>query len=163
MLKLTKHGMLSPFGNSSMHKRKYPDEAIAKMKELKNLGKTFEEIGKVFGVSRGTIYSTLRRHSQLDVGNSSVPEDYVTIGRYMEEYGETYSGVYWHISKGSLPSVKIRNKIYVPLNTKIKRRGISEEQIDKILAADDSLSLREIGRRVGCHYLTVKAYKELLC
>ena len=164
MLKKTKYGMLSPFGNSSKHKKKYSDTEVTNMKKLKALGKTYAEIGKLFNVSRSAIYRAIQRHNPI-IDNTNIPLDYVPISEYMEEYNETYTTVYWHVRNNNLDSIKVNNKIYVPIEAKIKRKTISEEKIDKIihLCNTTSWSLRAIGKEVGCSYQTVKAYRDLLC
>ena len=153
--------MLSHFGGSSKHKRKWTDNQIKNMKDRVLSGESYRSIAKDYNTSGASIHSALSRHNPV-VKEEYLPYGYATIKEYCEEHGELYNAVYWHIKHKHIDSVIYKNKVYVPLNSTIKRRTISDDKIDKILELyGDMVKKKEIANMVGVNIGTVNNYIKL--
>lgn len=159
MLKRTKNGFLSPFGNSSMHKRKYSDEEILDMKNKILSGYTYQKVGDLYGVTRGTISGLLKHHNPI-YKDEVVPKGYVTIKNYCEYHSTTYRSVYWHISKGRIKHIKVDNILYIPLVEYVVPSKCKPEDIilDILDMHDNGNNITKIAKELGVHRITVSRY-----
>lgn len=128
---------------------------------LREMGRTYNEIADVYCVKPSVIYNYINDKTHL------VPNDYITIAEYMKEYGHNKDVVYWHIRAGNIQHMKVNNRLYISIDTKITKRGrgITSDMIDMIVQMLNytELSYRAIGKIVGCSGQTVKNYKDMLC
>jgi len=128
---------------------------------LREMGRTYTQIAEVYNVKPSRIYSMINNRI---IG---VPIDFVPLSEYMKEYGYSNNKVYWHIRVGNIKHIKINNRLYVSLDTKIVNRtkGLTSDAIDIIVQMlnNSNLSYRAIGKLVGCSGQTVKNYKDMLC
>lgn len=128
---------------------------------LRDLGRTYSQIAELYNTKPSKIYNIL--HDKIE----GVPIDFVPLSVYMKEYGYSHDKAYWHIRVGNIKYVKVSNRLYVSLDTKINKhtRGLTSDAIDIIvqMLKHSELSYRAIGKLVGCSGQTVKNYKDMLC
>jgi len=160
MLRKTTRGMLSVFGGSSMHKRKWTDETIADWEKKRESGMTYRAIGAERGVSGSSVRSALIKHGTKPIhDNMTVPKGYISIKDYCDKYGYTYGAVYHYVHLNSIEFIKISRNVYIKEDSEIKRRTIEDMKIEAILILrEGGMTQADIANVLGLNRNTVVTY-----
>ena len=87
-MKKTNKGMLSYFGGSSKHKRKYDDTEIQDMYRRRLAGESYRSIGATYRVHGASIHKLLQRHAPI-IANTTIPKGYIHVTKFCDEHNSS--------------------------------------------------------------------------
>ena len=162
MLRLTSRGMLSHFGGSSMHIRKYTDEQILIMRNRRLNGETLDSIAKDYNVHRGTIRRLILRYNPI-IDNREIPKNFIPLSIFCEHNGIAYETAIYHCRKKNTNVFRKDHKIYIHRDTTFENvKFISQDKIDRINELSNlGYNKSNIAKEVGISRYTVASYLKL--
>lgn len=162
MLKRTSRGMLSNFGNSSMHIRKYTDKDILIMKNRRLNGETWDSIAKDYNVHRATVCRLVANFNPI-IDNRVIPKGFIPLSAFCEHNGIPYETAIYHCRKKNVNVLKKDNRIYIHRDTIFEnKKFISQDKIDRINELFHlGYNKTNIAKDVGISRFTVASYLKL--
>lgn len=158
----TKNGTLCFWANSSMHKQKYSDKEVLKMKNRILNGETYQSIAEDYGVTRATIAKIIKRRSPI-VLNISIPKYFMALDLFCSINFINYNTAIYHIRTKDIKTIKVSNKLYIHKDTDFNfGKTISEDIIDSIIKLrKEKYNITAIANKLKINRKTVRSYLEL--
>lgn len=162
MLKRTSRGMLSHFGNSSMHIRKYTDKDILIMKNRRLSGETWDSIAKDYNVHRATVCRLVANFNPI-IDNRVIPKGFIPMSVFCDHNGIPYETAIYHCRKKNVNVLKKGNRIYIHRDTIFEnKKFISQDKIDRINELSKlGYTKTDIAKEIGISRYTVASYLKL--
>lgn len=157
----SKNGFISFFTGSSMHKRKYTDDFILKMKNMKLSGMTYKEIGIRLNLSSTNVQKLISIYNPI-IDDIDIPDNYVTIKMYAELNGMTYSAVYYYIKKYNIETIKKNHKLYLDKDIVFTYNStLKDEDIETIIELSNrGHTVSDIRKITGFNRKTISYYTD---